>query len=148
MKFIYQQAFIKLQDNLKSDSRRMNFIIGTGIKQFATQDNAGVVDDNGNTVELIDLTRGEATIFDFKNVASKLSDVKLTAQYSVGRSNLPTISILDDDSKKLLIQLRSKVENKIGRDGPYLYYRNYIEKGPFLTELIGRSANENPVTSS
>ena len=148
MKFIYQQAFIKLQDNLKSDSRRMNFIIGTGIKQFATQDNAGVVDDNGNTVELIDLTRGEATIFDFKNVASKLSDVKLTAQYSVGRSNLPTISILDADSRKLLIQLRSKVENKIGRDGPYLYYRNYIEKGPFLTELIGRSANENPVTSS
>ena len=98
---------------------------------------------------MIDLTRGEATIFDFKNVASKLSDVRLDAEYGVGgRSNLPTKTILDADSRKLLIQLRSKVENKIGRDGPYLYYRNYIEKGPFLTELIGRSANENPVTSS
>ena len=149
MRYIYQQAFIKLQQKLNSNPRSMNFIIGTGIKQFATQDNAGVVDDNGNTVELIDLTRGEATIFDFKNVASKLSDVRLDAEYGVGgRSNLPTISILDADSRKLLIQLRSKVENKIGRDGPYLYYRNYIEKGPFLTELIGRSANENPVTSS
>ena len=148
MKYIYQQAFVKLQDNLKSDPKRMNFIIGTGIKQFATQDNTGVVDDNGNTVELIDLTRGEATIFDFKNVASKLSDVNLTAEYSVGRSNLPTISILDANSRKLLIQLRSKVENKIGKDGPYLYYRNYIEKGPFLTELIGRSALDNNVTSS
>ena len=149
MRYIYQQAFIKLQQKLNSDPRSMNFIIGTGIKQFATQDNAGVVDDNGNTVELIDLTRGEATIFDFKNVASKLSDVRLDAEYGVGgRSNLPTISILDADSRKLLIQLRSKVENKIGRDGPYLYYRNYIEKGPFLKELIGRSATENPVTSS
>jgi len=140
---------INLINNLSSNSYKENFIIGTGIKQFATQDNAGVVDDNGNTVELIDLTRGEATIFDFRNVASKLSDVRLEAEYGVGgRSNLPIISILDADSKKLLIQLRSKVENKIGKDGPYLYYRNYIEKGPFLTELIGRSANENPVTSS
>ena len=149
MRYIYQQAFIKLQQKLTSNPRSMNFIIGTGIKQFATQDNAGVVDDNGNTVELIDLTRGEATIFDFKNVASKLSDVKLDAEYGVGgRSNLPIISILDADSKKLLIQLRSKVENKIGKDGPYLYYRNYIEKGPFLKELIGRSALDNNVTSS
>ena len=47
-----------------------------------------------------------------------------------------------------LYKLRSKIENKIGRDGPYLYYRNYIQKGPFLKELIGRSATENPVTSS
>ena len=102
MRYIYQQAFIKLQQKLTSDPRSMNFIIGTGIKQFATQDNAGVVDDNGNTVELIDLTRGEATIFDFKNVASKLSDVRLEAEYGVGgRSNLPTISILDADSRKL-----------------------------------------------
>ena len=100
-------------------------------------------------MELIDLTRGEATIFDFKNVASKLSDVRLDAEYGVGgRSNLPTISILDADSKKILIQLRSKIENKIGRYGPYLYYRNYVEKGAFLKELIGSSANENPVTRS
>ena len=148
MRFIYREAYNKLQQNLRSDPRRMNFIIGTGIKQFATQDNAGVVDDNGNTVELIDLTKGEATIFDFKNVASKMTEVTLDAEYSVGRSNLPTISILDADSRKILIQLRSKVENKVGKDGPYLYYRNYIQKGSFLKELIGRSALDNNVTSS
>ena len=45
-------------------------IIGRGISVFATRDNAGVVDEENNSVQLIDLDRGEATIFDFKNVDS------------------------------------------------------------------------------
>ena len=30
----------------------------------------------------------------------------------------------------------------------YLYFRNYVEKGEFLKELIGTSALDNNVTSS
>ena len=74
MEYIYRQAAEKLRSKLQSNPQGAKTILGSGIKEFATRDNAGVVDENGNTVELIDLNRGEATIYDFKNVSQKLLD--------------------------------------------------------------------------
>jgi len=152
MRKIYKAADIIIDNNLNNDvtSKDMALKIGTGISRFATQDNAGVVDPSGDTVELINLSKGEATIYNFQNVAQKLSEYKLKSEYKTsGANDLPTITIRESVSNKVVVYFRSRVENKIDKNGvPYLYYRNYIQKGPFLKELIGRSANENPVTSS
>ena len=57
--------------------------------------------------------------------------------------------ISEVDTKKILVQYRSMVQNLVDAAGmPKLYYRNYVEKGPFLKQLIGSAALENPVTSS
>ena len=80
----------------------------------------------------------------------KLSEYKLKSEYKTsGANDLPTITIRESESNKVVVYFRSRVENKIDKNGvPYLYYRNYIEKGQFLTELIGQSALNNNVTSS
>ena len=152
MRKIYKAADTIIDNNLNNDltAKDMAFKIGTGISSFATQDNAGVVDPSGDTVELINLSKGEATIYNFQNVAQKLSEFRLKSEYKTGGKNdLPTIVIRESESNKIVVQFRSKVENKTDKNGvPYLYYRNYIEKGQFLTELIGQSALNNNVTSS
>ena len=152
MRKIYKAADIIIDNNLNNDvtSKDMALKIGTGISRFATQDNAGVVDPSGDTVELINLSKGEATIYNFQNVAQKLSEFRLKSEYKTGGKNdLPTIVIRESESNKIVVQFRSRVENKTDKNGvPYLYYRNYIEKGQFLTELIGQSALNNNVTSS
>ena len=150
MRKIYKAADVIIDNNLSLDPKGMATKIGTGISRFATQDNAGVVDPSGDTVELINLSKGEATIYNFKNVAQKLSEFRLKSEYKTGGDNdLPTIVIRESESNKVVVQFRSRVENKVNKNGvPYLYYRNYIEKGQFLTELIGQSALDNNVTSS
>ena len=150
MRKIYKAADVIIDNNLSLDPKGMATKIGTGISRFATQDNAGVVDPSGDTIELINLSKGEATIYNFKNVAQKLSEFRLKSEYKTGGKNdLPTIVIRESESNKVVVQFRSKVENKVNKNGvPYLYYRNYIEKGQFLTELIGQSALDNNVTSS
>ena len=100
---------------------------------------------------MINLSSGEATIYNFKNVAQKLSQYKLKSEYGFsGDFSLPTITIRESETNKIVIYLRSKAEyvkdKKTG--GKKLYYRNLVEKGQFLTELISTSATENPVTSS
>ena len=150
MRKIYKAADVIIDNNLSLDPKGMATKIGTGISRFATQDNVGVVDPSGDTVQLINLSKGEATIYNFKNVAQKLSEFRLKSEYKTGGKNdLPTIVIRESESNKVVVQFRSKVENKVNKNGvPYLYYRNYIEKGQFLTELIGQSALDNNVTSS
>jgi len=150
MRKIYKAADVIIDNNLNLDPKGMATKIGTGISRFATQDNVGVVDPSGDTVQLINLSKGEATIYNFKNVAQKLSEFRLKSEYKTGGKNdLPTIVIRESESNKVVVQFRSKVENKVNKNGvPYLYYRNYIEKGQFLTELIGQSALDNNVTSS
>tara|TARA_B100000614_G_C14512295_1_gene479081 strand:+ start:26 stop:1432 length:1407 start_codon:yes stop_codon:yes gene_type:complete len=152
MRHIYKAADTFIDNNLRLDSKGMAMKIGTGISRFATQDNAGVVDAlSGDTVQLINLSKGEATIYNFKNVAQKLSEFRLISEYKTGGdNNLPTIVIREAESNKVVVQLRSRVENKIEKKTgrKYLYFRNYIEKGQFLTELIGTSALDNNATSS
>ena len=149
LQYVYKEAQRKIQAKLETNPKQMNFIIGLGIKNFATSNNAGVKNVGGGFVEMIDLNRGEATIYDFRGVASKLSNYKFNSYFKVGKSGLPTIVIEEVDTKKILVQYRSMVQNLVDSAGmPKLYYRNYVEKGPFLKQLIGYAALENPVTSS
>ena len=154
LRTIYKAANTIINNNLNNPTTSVSMAskIGTGISRFATQDNAGVVDpESGDTVELINLSSGEATIYNFKNVAQKLSQYKLKSEYGFsGDFSLPTITIRESETNKIVINFRSKAEyvkdKKTG--GKKLYYRNLVEKGQFLTELIATSATENPVTSS
>ena len=63
---------------------------------------------------------------------------------------MPTITIEEKETNKKLVQFRSMYQNKVSKKTgmKYLYFRNYVEKGEFLKELIGTSALDNNVTSS
>lgn len=150
IRYIYEQAYLKLKSKLRQNAQNTKNLIGAGIQQFATRDNAGVVDEENNSVQLIDLDRGEATIFDFKNVKEKISNYDYDVKYTESSSGMPTITIEETESNKKLLQFRSMYQNRESkRTGmKYLYFRNYVEKGEFLKELIGTSALDNNVTSS
>ena len=63
---------------------------------------------------------------------------------------MPTITIEETETNKKLVQFRSMYQNKESKKTgmKYLYFRNYVEKGEFLKELIGTSALDNNVTTS
>jgi len=150
IRYIYEQAYLKIKSKLTQNAQNAKNIIGRGISVFATRDNAGVVDEENNSVQLIDLDRGEATIFDFKNVASKIANYDYDVKYTESTSGMPTITIEEKETNKKLVQFRSMYQNKVSKKTgmKYLYFRNYVEKGEFLKELIGTSALDNNVTSS
>ena len=81
LQYVYKEAQRKIQAKLETNPKQMNFIIGLGIKNFATSNNAGVKNVGGGFVEIIDLNRGEATIYDFRGVASKLSNYKFNSYF-------------------------------------------------------------------
>ena len=151
LKYIYQKAAEKLSSKLQMNPQQAKSALGRGISLYATRDNAGVVDiKGGNKVQLIDLNKGEATIYDFKNVASLLQNYNFDVKYNVSSDgDMPTIIIEERETNKRLIQFRAMYQNKEKSNGQkYLYFRNYVEKGPFLKELIGTAALDNNVTSS
>ena len=77
MQYVYQEAQRKIQAKLETNPKQMNFIIGLGIKDFATSNNAGVKNVGGGFVEMIDLNKGEATIYDFRGVAVSYTHLTL-----------------------------------------------------------------------
>ena len=128
LNYLYEEVTKKLNDINPSIVQS----IANGIKLYATGG-----DEN---VELVQLSKGEATIYNFKDVGQKLAGLKYSA--TVTRSGtLPQITVSSDS--KILISIRSKKENKKDSQGrPYTYFRNYIEKGPLLGELIARAATD------
>ena len=151
LKYIYQKAAEKLISKLRMNPQEAKSALGRGISLYATRDDAGVVDvKGGNKVQLIDLNKGEATIYDFKNVGSLLQNYNFDVKYNVSTDGgMPTIIIEERETNQKLIQFRAMYQNKRKANGQkYLYFRNYVEKGSFLKELIGTSALDNNVTSS
>ena len=128
LNYLYEEVTKKLNDINPSIVQS----IANGIKLYATGG-----DEN---VELVQLSKGEATIYNFKDVGQKLAGLKYSA--TVTRSGtLPQITV--SSNSKTLISIRSKKENKKDSQGrPYTYFRNYIEKGPLLGELIARAATD------
>tara|TARA_B100001057_G_C22789478_1_gene927015 strand:- start:59 stop:1483 length:1425 start_codon:yes stop_codon:yes gene_type:complete len=151
LKYIYQKAAEKLISKLRMNPQEAKSALGRGISLYATRDDAGAVDvKGGNKVQLIDLNKGEATIYDFKNVGSLLQNYNFDVKYNVSTDGgMPTIIIEERETNQRLIQFRAMYQNKRKANGQkYLYFRNYVEKGAFLKELIGTSALDNNVTSS
>ena len=151
LKYIYQKAAEKLISKLRMNPQEAKSALGRGISLYATRDNAGAVDvKGGNKVQLIDLNRGEATIYDFKNVGTLLQNYDFDVKYNVSSDgDMPTIIIEERQTNQRLIQFRAMYQNKRKANGQkYLYFRNYVEKGAFLKELIGTSALDNNATST
>ena len=128
LNYLYEEVSKKISNITPNIIQSM----GRGISLYATGG-----DDN---VELVQLSQGEASIYNFKNVGQKLAgfnfDVTVTKS-----GTLPQITV--SSNSKALIYIRSKKENKKDSEGrPYTYFRNYIEKGPLLGELISRAAKD------
>ena len=87
---------------------------------------------------------------DFKNVGALLQNYNFDVKYNVSTDgDMPTIIIEERETNQRLIQFRAMYQNKRKANGQkYLYFRNYVEKGAFLKELIGTSALNNNVTST
>lgn len=101
--------------------------VAQAIAYFATKGDPGV--------SLVQLDKGTYKILRFSNLERKLDTIDLTAEYSVGSSGYPTITIRDINTpgtKGHLIYIRAKKESK--KDGS-AYTRNLIEKGHLLTDL-------------
>lgn len=130
-KKIYSSLSIKL--NTKSESDKLLDTIGNGITYYATL--------NEENVELVQLNNQEAKVYQFQNVGQLLKQYDYTVKYSEGGGKfLPQIDIVNNG--KLLLRIRVKGENKTDKKTgkPYTYYRNYVEKGEFLGELIASYA--------
>ena len=64
-------------------------------------------------VNTIDLNKGEATIYDFKNVGSLLQNYNFDVKYNVSTDgDMPTIIIEERETNQRLIQFRAMYQNK------------------------------------
>lgn len=127
--FALYNGIVRKLNNITEDIKLQ---MGQGISYYATLD-----DDN---VEMVQLSQGEASIYRFNNVGDALRGLPFNA--TISRSGtLPLITI--SSNTRVLLYIRSKKENKKNKQGlSYTYYRNYIEKGPLLGDLIATSARE------
>ena len=128
---IYSILSVKL--NSKIDANKILDNIGNGITYYATL--------NEENVELVQLNNREAKVYNFQNVGQLLKQYDYDVKYSEGGEKLlPQIDITNNG--KLLLRIRVKGENKTDKKTgkSYTYFRNYVEKGEFLGDLIATYA--------
>jgi hypothetical protein len=133
---IYEYVAGKLQKKLnnKKSSESTLSKLGKAIQYYATL--------NDEHVELVQLTNGDAKIYNFANLPNVIKEYVWNVEYSKGISSsgesLPIITIHQKGKPtNILLILRVKIETL--NNAPY--YRNYVEKGKFLGDLIARSAS-------
>jgi hypothetical protein len=124
---IYRDATVFLQDLLAGsfDDAEYLFLkdLVKGIDYFATL--------NDPTVIMVSLEGGTYDVMSFANLQKQLKNIDLDARYNEKAAN-PQIEIYDINSGMQLFRIRSKKEKV--KNGQW-YIRNYIEKGPLLSEL-------------
>lgn len=130
--YVADELQTKLNDNKSSESTLIT--LGEAIQYYATL--------NEEHVELVQLNSGEAKIYNFANLPNVINQYEWNVEYSKGVSSsgesLPIISIHQKGKPtNILLILRVKIETV--NNAPY--YRNYIEKGKFLGDLIARAAS-------
>ena len=131
---LYDYVADVVQSKLNSDDAMgMMTQLGRAIDHYATS--------NEEHVELVQLNRGDARVYNFGNLANVIVNQEWDVDYKKGMGSggaLPIISIhkKGETTEQLLI-LRVKVENIKGAP----YFRNYVEKGRYLGTLIGRYAS-------
>ena len=134
---IYDYVAVELQKKLndKKSSGSILIKLGKAIQYYATL--------NEEHVELVQLTNGDAKIYNFTNLPNVIKQYEWNVKFSKGTSSssgksFPIITIHEKgDSANILLILRVKIETL--NNAPY--YRNYIEKGKFLGDLISRSTS-------
>ena len=131
---LYDYVADVVQSKLNSDDAMgMMTQLGRAIDHYATS--------NEQHVELVQLNRGDARVYNFGNLANVIVNQEWDVEYKKGMGSggaLPIITIhkKGETTQQLLI-LRVKVENIKGAP----YFRNYVEKGRYLGTLIGRYAS-------
>lgn len=132
---VYSEVNDRLTDLIRTDRTKKSLFekLGKGIKYYATL--------NEENVELVQIGSGEARIYNFKNLPDLMVQYDFYVEYSTYASGddqtLPIITIYEKLSRKKLITIRSKYEQR--SDGT-ITYRQYLEKEEFLSELISRAA--------
>ena len=131
-KYVADELQTKLDNNKSSESTLIT--LGEAIQYYATL--------NEEHVELVQLTNGDAKIYNFAGLPNVIKDYVWNVEYSKGISSsgesIPIITIHQKGKPtNILLILRVKIETL--NNAPY--YRNYVEKGKFLGDLIARAAS-------
>ena len=124
IQFIYRQADMLLKQLLSGDFDDEEYMylrkFFNGIDYFATLNDA--------SVELVSFEGGKHKVLKFSQLAKKLKQIDLDSVYNETTKN-PRVDIVDKNSGKIFLSIRHKTED-MGK-----VRRNYIEKGPLLSEL-------------
>ena len=130
VEFIYREANQLLQQLLSGDFDDEEYIylrkFFNGIDYFATL--------NDPSIELVSFEGGRHKVLKFSQLAKKLKEINLTSAYNETTKN-PRVDIFDGNSGKIFLTIRHKTED-MGK-----VRRNYIEKGPLLSELASIEAS-------
>lgn len=126
VEFIYREADQLLKQLLSGDFDDEEYMylrkFFNGIDYFATL--------NDPSIELVSFEGGKHKVLKFSQLAKKLKQIDLDSQYNESVKN-PRIDIVDRNTGKIFLSIRHKTED-MGK-----VRRNYIEKGPLLSELAG-----------
>jgi len=122
--YIYEFAADVIATLLADDNSEDEYMFITelakGINYYATLGNPNII--------LLDFSSGGYKMMRFDDIEGKLKGIKLTASYNYD-TKLPQVDIYDANTGKLFVKVRVKITAK--------ERRNYIEKGPLMTELLG-----------
>jgi len=139
--FLYKFVGTSLDAKLNGDFKTRKKIyekLADGILHYATS--------HEKHVHLVQLNAANARIYEFNNLPGVLaatysSNAKSKNRMSVdyetyGDFNLPRIKIKDSNTNEVFLTIRVKTEKVDGEQ----YYRNYVEKGPLMGDLISSLA--------
>lgn len=137
--YAYKIAHKQLTE-LSKETSEFNKKLAAFMKFHATR--------NEPYVALVQLAKGQATVYLFEELAKKLTGIPTQVVYSTGNTNvvsgkkIPQLLFYggkNTSAKNLIIQIRVKLEgNRVNSKGKKLglVIRNYIEKGALTTELV------------
>lgn len=130
----YEAAVAELNKRLNSDEGEDDFVkdLVTALKYWMRRDEEGVVlkqfTGTGKGTYILDAEKLDEMQDAGLNLIAKMADTKE-----------PTLRIVDTKSKKALIEVRAKGEEKAS--GAY-YFRNIINKGPVFVKLTDISKKD------
>jgi hypothetical protein len=118
---VYQAAVSKFNIAIASNRSKAIKDLSNGITYYATSNEADVT--------LVQLSKEEAVVYKFDNLASLIGKMPLKATLITNKAT-PEV-VIKNDSEEILVGVRVKTENKPNG----IYVRNYVEKGKLLTKL-------------
>lgn len=125
----YKYAASELARTLSGDDddEEYKFIreIVKGIDYYATLRTPNVI--------LVNFKGGGYEMISFKDMEPKLAAVNLTARYN-DNTKWPQVEVYDSNSGSILFQVRLKITSD--------ERRNYVEKGPLMSQLFGTSVKK------
>jgi hypothetical protein len=135
----YKAAADSLTQNLQSDNQEKRFMrnLVSAMKFWI-----GRTDPN---IKVKQFTEAGTLILDPQKIDNLIDNdqLDLEAIYTVGGSDLPSVTVIDKLSNKNLVRFRTKIETT--KKGKYL--RNLIEKGELWIELTVIKHIPNPSTN-